>query len=138
MIADVEPLAGLRRFPSLPLGASWERHTLGLQANNTFPKQTIGQQDLMSFAEEAPSSSGVLTLALHCRLIIMLLLLTVHQSTSSKSSCNLLSDHHQLLAVKLARAADRALRYASDHICSRYHSQEVKCLCGFLLHVCYR
>jgi len=60
MIADVEPLSGLRRFPSLPLGSSWERHNLALQANNTFPKQSSGQQDLMSFAED-PSSSGMLT-----------------------------------------------------------------------------
>ncbi len=56
MIADVEPLSGMRRFPSLPLGSSWERHNLALQASNTFPKQTSGQQDLMSFTEDLTSS----------------------------------------------------------------------------------
>ncbi|KAL0042783.1 hypothetical protein WJX79_011021 [Trebouxia sp. C0005] len=59
MIADVEPLSGLRRFPSLPLGSSWERHNLALQANNTFPKQTSGQQDLMSFAGDPSSSANL-------------------------------------------------------------------------------
>lgn len=63
MIADVEPLSGLRRFPSVPLGSSWERHTLALQANNTFPKQTSGQQDLLSLGQQDPGSSGLLTLA---------------------------------------------------------------------------
>ena len=58
MIADVEPLSGVRRYPSLPLGSSWERHTLALQSN-TFPKQASGQHDLVSFGDEGPSSPGL-------------------------------------------------------------------------------
>ncbi|DBA93880.1 TPA: hypothetical protein ACH3X3_013925 [Trebouxia sp. C0006] len=63
MIADVEPLSGMRRFPSLPLGSSWERHNLALQASNTFPKQTSGQQDLTSFAEHPSSSANLAAMA---------------------------------------------------------------------------
>lgn len=58
MIADVEPLSGVRRYPSLPLGSSWERHNSALQSN-TFPKQASGQHDLMLFGNEDPSSSGL-------------------------------------------------------------------------------
>ena len=60
MIADVEPLSGIRRYPSLPLGSSWERHTLALQYN-PFPKQASWTaQDRMTFGDEDLASPGLL------------------------------------------------------------------------------
>ena len=66
MIADVEPLSGMRRYPSLSLGASWERHTLSLQQSNGLSKQGTGQQDMMTFADEGLSSPGLLFLSSLC------------------------------------------------------------------------
>lgn len=63
MIADVEPLSGIRRYPSLSLGASWERHILSQQPT-VLPKQGNEQQDMMTFNDEVASSPGLL--AFHC------------------------------------------------------------------------
>ncbi|KAL3154680.1 hypothetical protein ABBQ38_011229 [Trebouxia sp. C0009 RCD-2024] len=61
MIADVEPLSGMRRYPSLSLGNSWERHILSQQPTG-LPKQGSEQQDMMTFHDEVPSSPGLLAI----------------------------------------------------------------------------
>ena len=58
MIADVEPLSGMRRYPSLSLGSSWERHTMSLQSNG-LPEQGTAQHDMGLFADQGPSSPGL-------------------------------------------------------------------------------
>lgn len=59
MIADVEPLSGMRRYPSLSLGASWERHILSQQPTDLL-KQDNEQPDMMMFGDEPPTSPGQL------------------------------------------------------------------------------
>lgn len=59
MIADVEPLSGMRRYPSLSLASSWERHTMSLQPND-LRSQGTAQQDLGPLADQGPSSPGLL------------------------------------------------------------------------------
>lgn len=58
MIADVEPLSGMRRYPSLSLASSWERHTMSLQPNG-LPRQGTTQQDMGPFADQFASSPGL-------------------------------------------------------------------------------
>ena len=65
MIADVEPLSGMRRYPSLSLGSSWERHTMSLQSDG-LPRQGTAQHDMEPCADQGFSSPG-LRLFFHCK-----------------------------------------------------------------------